>query len=250
MSDKQSLAAEAGVLTDAKFAVPAIFQEPNDEIVGRFVVPYITFAHKGRPDEYAKLTGKFGTVEEGTMFLIEPNETTRLDTAKLGLIKAKQFWSEKNAAGEVLRTSWSEMPWPWGENIEAVVIVYFDDRIVVANTQPRTTKCSGFKILADALKDCQTPEWGDKSPAHRETMQINLPFMRFYGEVTLAGNRVSKKTGLPYRITQCAIRPVTNVEVKLLKAFTESPESNKQMTDAAGRYEMRLREIESKLIKA
>lgn len=246
----ESLAAEAGVLTAApKFEMPAVFQEPTEKVVGRFNTPYISFAHKNRQDEYAKLVGQYGNVNEGEMFLVEGSILTKLDTAKLGIIKLKQYWVEKNAAGEVLKASYTEKPWPWAEHMDAVVLVYLDDRIVVANVNPHTTKCSGFKSLADALKACQTPEWADKSPAHQATMQINQPFMRFFGEVTLSVNRISKKSGLPYRVTQCVIKPTTNVEVELLKAFIASPDNNKQLSDAADRYSFRIKELESKLTK-
>lgn len=247
----ESLAAEAGVLKQAtsEFLMPAILQEPTDKVVGRFSTPYVVFAHKNRSDEYAKLVGQYGNVYEGEMFLVEDGKHTKLETAKLGLIKLKQYWVEKNAAGEILRVSFTEKPWPWAEHMDVVALVYFDDRIVVANINPHTTKCSGFKVLADALLEAQTPEWGDKSPAHRETLQIAQPFMRFFGEVTLSTNRISKKSGLPYRTTSCVIKPVTNVEVKLLMAFTQSPENNKQLKDAADRYSFQTKELESKLLK-
>lgn len=250
MSEQKSLAAQSGTLTQAPaFQLPAVFMEPPTEIVGRFSSPYISFAHKNRTDEWAKLSAKFGVIDEGEMFLIEGDKINKLAPAKLGLLYAKQFWAQKNAAGDMLGTSFTERPYPWQEAIEMVVLVYQDDGIVIANCQPRTTKCSGFKVLADALKECQTPAWGDKSPAHKETLQIPQPFMRFFGEVSLAAPRISKKSGLPYRTTNCTVKPVTNVEVKLLKAFIESPESNKKMEDAAGRYSMQIRELESKLSK-
>ena len=248
--NKPSLAASAGVLAEApKFQLPAVFQEPNDKLVGRFTSPYITFAHKSRPDEYSKLMSKYGNVDEGEMFLMEAENCHKLPVAKLSLMKAKQYWVEKNAAGETQRASWTEMPRPWAEHMDVVVLVYFDDHIVVANINPHTTKCSGIRVLADALEACQKPEWAEKSPAHRETLQINQPFMRFFGEMTLSAPRISKASGLPYRTTQCVIKPTTNVEAKLLKFFAESAESNKQLTDAAERFSYRIREIESKLVK-
>ena len=246
---QQSLAAATGTLTAApKFELPEVFQGPQEKVVGRALAPYITFAHKGRPDEYTKLVGKFGGIDEGDMYLIEGDVLTKLPTVKVSPMRIKQYWIEKNPAGEMMKSSYTEMPWPWAESIDAVVLVYLDDRVVVANIQPHTTKCSGFKVLADALDECQKPEWADKSPAHKETLQINQPFMRFFGEMRVAPPRISKRSGLPYRITQCSIKPVTNVEVKLLKAFVES-DHKKSMEDAAARFSLRLKEIEEKLIK-
>lgn len=236
-------------VTTPVFQMPEVFQEPTDKIVGQFRTPYIVFAHKNRGDEYAKLVGQFGMVSEGEMFLFEPEKITKLDVAKLGLIKARQFWCQKNPAGEVLTTSWNEMPWPWDEVIEAAVLVYLPDRITVANVQPRTTKCAGFKPLADALTECQKPEWADKSPAHKAAMVMPQPMMRFYGEVTLGPVRTSKKSGLPYRVTQCVIKPVTNVEVGLQMAFAEDPKSRDALNDAAQRFQSRVAEVESKLKK-
>ena len=248
--EKQSLAASSGTLTEVEpFQVPAIFQEPNDKVVGKFNTPYIAFAHKERADEHAKLVGKFGVVDEGDMFLVEPNELTHLRVAKLSIMKIKQYWVEKDAAGKVLRASFNEMPWPWAEHMDAVALVHLPDRLVVVNINPHSTKCSGFKTLADALEECQTPQWGDKSPAHKETMQISQPFMRFFAEMTVASPRIGKKTGRPYRTTNCVIKPTTNVEAKLLREFSQNPEAGKALQDAAERYMLRIREIEDKAKK-
>lgn len=249
MAEEQSLAAQTGTLTASpKFEVPSVFMEPQDKVVGRFAAPYISFAHKERPDEYGKLVGQFGVVNEGDMFLVEGNKVTKLDTAKLSVLKVKQYWVEKDASGKVLKASYTEMPYPWAEHMDVVVLVYLPDRITVANVNPHTTKCGGFKTLADALEECQKPEWGDKSPAHRATLQINQPFMRFFGELTVASPQTSKRTGRPYRTTPCVIRPVTNVEVELLGTFSRSEEGAKQMKDAAERYSFRISEVESKLV--
>lgn len=249
MAEKKSLAASSGALTEApKFELPALFQEPTEKVIGKFSAPYITFAHKERPDEYAKLIGLGVTVNEGDMFLIEGSAITKLDIAKLSPAKIKQYWVEKDASGKVRIATYTEQPWPWSEHMDAVCLLYLDTRIVVVNISPHTTKCSGFKALADALIDCQKPEWGDKSPAHKETLQINQPFMRFFGEMTVASPRISKKTGRPYRTTQTVIKPVTNVEVKLLKEFAQSEESSKLLKDAADRFTFRMQDIE-KLIK-
>lgn len=247
---KQTLAAASGTLAEApKFELPAIFQEPSEKIVGRFSTPYITFAHRNRKDEWGKLVGKFGNIDEGDMFLIEGDNVTRLTVAKLCVVKIRQYWVEKNAAGEVLKSSFTEMPYPWAEHMDVVGLVLLDDRAVVVNINPHTTKCGGFKTLADAFEECTKPEWADKSPAHKETLKIGQPFMRFFGELSVASPRISKKSGLPYRTTPCVIKPTTNVEANLLRAFAASPESNKALVDAAERFAFRMKEIETKLVK-
>lgn len=247
---QESLAASSGALLEATaFEMPAIFQEPTEKVVGRFNSPYLAFAHQNRKEEYGKFAAKFGAVNEGDMFLVEGDEITKLDVAKVNVLKIKQYWVQKNAAGDILQSSFAEMPRPWAEHIDAVFLVHLGDRVVVANVNPHTTKCSGFKTLNDALLAAQTPEWGDKSPAHRETLQISQPWVRFYGELSVVSPRTSKTSGLPYRTTNCSIKPTTNAEVVLLKKFMADPESSKQMKDAADFFTFRIKEIESKQVK-
>jgi hypothetical protein len=243
-----SLAAQSGAL-DAGFKLPAVFQAPQEPIKARFVVPYITFAHPRRTDEWAKLAQQFSAVNEGEMYLVRQGEARHLSPAKMALIKAQQYWAEANAAGEILRVSFEERPKPYKEHIEAVVLLYFDEEVIPANVQFRTTKCPAGKALSDALEDASKPAWADKSPAHKDTLVCQQPFMRYYGLVSLGPQRTSKTSGLNYRPTVCQIKPTSLPEWKLLKAFVESSGAQKAMEDAAERYSFRLGELKAKSAK-
>lgn len=244
-----SLAAQAGALATQELKLPAIFSAPPAPIVGRKLSPYITFAHMKRADEWTKILTKLGNPEEGQMYFIDGDVVVKLAPAKLGWVVGTQYWAEANAAGEVLRTTMKEMPKPFKEHIEAVVLCYLEDRVVPCNMQFRSTKCPGAKVLSDALADCQTPGWADKSPAHKETLVLSQPFCRFFGEVNLGPQRTAKSTGLTYRTTVCSVRPTGVSEWRLLKQLSEDAKCAELLQEAAKRYEYRLDELQKKLMK-
>jgi hypothetical protein len=241
----KSLAAQAGALS-TEFQLPAAFQTQPEKLATRALSPYITFAHPKRSDEWTKIVSKFGNINEGDMYLMEKDNVTALPKAKVGLLCCKQFWAQVNAAGEIQKVSMKEVPYPYKEHIESVLLVYFDDRIVPANVQFRTTKCPAAKSLADALIKASTPEWEKESPAHKETLAISQPFMRFYGEMYLGPQRTSKTNGMPYRPTKCDVKPTSPSEWRLLDAFTKNPDTKKALEDAANRFESRMAEMAAK----
>lgn len=236
---EQSIAADqAAVATlTAPANLPALFTQPVEEMETRFSSPYVTFAHPKRADEYAKLTGKFGKVEEGDMYYIAGDELLKLDRAKMGFLVGKQFWARSDAGGKVLEASWKEKPKPFKERIEAVVLLYFDDRIVPCNVHAKSTKCPAFVKMANALVAASdSAAWAAESEAHKHTLVCQQPFMRFYADVELGEKRIGAESGLPYRPCHATIKPTTTVEWALLKKLCEDPETAKAMQDAADRF--------------
>lgn len=246
MAKQPSLAAAGGALT-ADFKLPTVFGAPVP-MKPRFIAPYITFAHNKRADEFKRIVDKFGIPDEGTMFLVTPDNIVKLDTAKVGWIHHQQLWTSNDTTGKVIGTAFKEMPKPWKEVVEAVVLLYLEDRIIPANIQFRTTKCPAALALSKALAECQTPEWPAKSEAHKATLATVVPAFRFYGDVTLAPARTGGE-GNTYRPTQCTVKPTTPAEWGLLKAFTEDLASQKALEDAAVRYQSQLDFFKSKELK-
>lgn len=248
MAKQQSLAEQAGVLSK-DVGLPAVFTAPQQKIESMAVNPYIAFAHPKRADEWTKLVNTFGQndVREADMFLITSKRLVKGPLKVTGLC-FKQFWAEVNATGEVLRTSLKEQPRPWKEHIEGVLLVYLEDTIVPANVTFRSTKCPGGKILADALIEAGTPNWGAKSAQHKETLVCAQPFMRFYGELSVGPNRTSRSSGNSYRPCQCNIKPTGVSEWRLLNSFFNDEASKEAMTLAANRYQDRLADMTKKLI--
>jgi hypothetical protein len=227
--------------------LPEVFQAPQEPVVGRSLAPYVVFAHPKRSDEWAKLQSQFGVVTEGEMYLVEPERATHLQMAKLGWLVGRQFWADANAAGEVQTVSWKEMPRPYKEHVESVVLVYLAERIVPANMLWRSTKCPAAKMLSDALTAAIQPTWGERSPQHKETLVCNQPFMRFYGEVALGPQRTSKSSGMPYRTSTCAVKPTGVSEWRLLKVLCEDASTQKALDDAALRFQTRINEMQAKV---
>lgn len=247
MAKSQSLAAQGGVLTQ-EVQLPAVFSAPQQKIEARKLAPYIVFAHPKRGDEWAKLVSKHGQIAEGDMFLITPDRTYPLPTAKVGWLCGRQYWAETNMAGDqMLRATFQEAPKPFGERVEAVLLVYLEDTIVPANVLFKKTKCPAAKTLSDAFIEAGTPGWGEISSAHKETLVCNQPFMRFFGNMSVVPPRTSKSSGLPYRTTTCNVQPTGVPEWRLLKQFCEDPLSQKALQEAADRFEMQMREVQAKV---
>lgn len=247
---KESIAAKSGAVAKpaaAGFALPDVFRAPVAPMTAKKWPPYITFAHPKRSDEWNKLVAKFKNVQEGDMYFIG-DELIKLDSVKLGLIAFKQYWAIANAAGEVQKASFEEMP-DWKEHVEAVVLVYLADTIIATNVQFRTTKCPIAKALSDALLEASLPTWAEKSEAHKLTMRIEQPFLRFYGEASLGAQRTSKSSGMPYKPGQCTIQPTTSVEWPLIDAFIKDESTSEKLARAGDTFQRRLKELEPKLVK-
>lgn len=228
--------------------LPAVFQGKPNPIQSRAWAPRVVFAHSKRPDEYKSIQAVDPGVVEGDMYFIHDKTIVPLPYAKFGLFVAKQYWVSKSQAGQVLAVSWTERPDPFREYIEAVLLVYFEDRVTPANVQFRTTKCPIAKQLSDALLEAGEPGWGDKSPAHKESLIHPQPYGRFFGHCFLAEARPSKTSGLPYKPGHCDVKPTTLVEWRLLNEFQENPESAKLLNLCAGLYTSRLKELEPKVV--
>lgn len=246
MSKTESM--QAGIAkTGGGFAMPEIFRNAQPSVIqARTWAPTVTFAHPKRKDEWTKLVGKFGSVDEGDMYFIYKDVVEKLDVAKLGWVTGTQYWVHKTAVGEVKAVSFSEKPDPFKEGVEAVVIVYLDDAMYPANMKFRTTKCGGARALNDGLAAAMDVSWFEQSAAHRETAMIQQPFMRFYGETRLADARPSKSSGLPYKPMTVTIKPVTLPEIRLASEFSNNPEGGTLFQMVAARYESVMKELREK----
>ncbi len=78
---------------------------------------------------------------------------------------------------------------------------------------------------------------------------IVQPFGRFIGYIGIGPTRTSKSSGMPYRPTQCNVQPTGIPEWRLLKAFSDDPNAQKMMDDAARRFTSRVDEMKAKQAK-
>jgi hypothetical protein len=246
---KQSLASQTPGALSSDLKLPAIFGAPSPPIEPRHVPPYVVFVHHNRADEWSKVTSRYKDVTEGDLFLVRNGDVRPLNPAKFGWLCHRQFWVQSNPAGDMVATSFAELPFPYKESVEAVVLVYLDDEVFPANVTFRTTKCPAAHELARAMLNCQTPEWGANSLAHKESMAVNQPFGRFYGEVVLGPQRVGKQSGMTYRPTLCRVFPTGAAEWRALHALSQNSGFTRMMEDAASRFTERLAGVEAKLLK-
>lgn len=245
-SKAPSLAAQSGTLSTGTVQLPAIFSAAPEKLKERFISPYLVFAHSNRTDEWKKLQAKYKQIEEGDMCLMRQDGPLLLPVAKVMMLAAKQAWTQDNAAGEMQAASFKEMPYPYRERIEAVLLLFLDTEIVPVNVTFKTTKCPAAKVLSEALLEAATPAWADRGPEFRDTLVIPQAFARFYGEMTVGTPRPGKQSGKLYRVTQCTIKPTTRVEAELFTAFSADPECQKKLDDAAARYQLRVTELTNK----
>jgi hypothetical protein len=211
----------------------------------------VVFAHSKRADEWQKLNARFGSVQEGAPYFVHNNRMVQLSPhMKLGWISGVQYWCSTTATGQLTAVSFKEMPEPFRERVWSAVLVYLEDCIVPAAMEWRTVKCSAAKTLSDTLTEAATPAWPAKGPAHEATLIVAQPMLRFYGDVTLGDKRAGKTSGLPYQPAQCEVHPTGPAEWKLIQKLIDDPESQKLFDEVAIRYQSKLKELESKAIRA
>ena len=239
-----SMASEAGLVQASSDFLPDILKQATEQqapMEERTFGSYITFAHPKRSDEWAKIVGKYGqSVQEGDMYLMHEGEPTRLEKAKVSILCGHQYWVEKNAAGNILRTSKDEKPKPFKEQVDAVLLLYREDDILPVSCQFRTVKCSAAVKLTKELVECQQPEWVEKSLDHAAASRVQQPFMRFYGEISEGEKRISKSSGLAYRPLNIVIKPTGAGEWALLKQLTEGTDTRDQLKKVAETYQYRM----------
>ena len=253
MAKTQSLASQnEGTLQESAvnpLTLPSVFQQASEPLKSQSWAPYVTFAHSNKKDEWQKIQSKTGVPNEGDMYFIDNDTVVHLPKAKLGWLVGKQVWVQANAGGEVQVATFVEAPFPFREQVESVVLVYLDDRIVPANMTFKTTKCRAAVEMSKALAEASDNKWADKSAAHRETLVSPQPFMRFYAEVVSDPPKPSKSSGMTYRTTSATIKPTSIQEWRLLKALCDNIETSKALEAAAARYQQRLKDLEAKVLK-
>lgn len=238
----ESLAAQAGALA-TQLKMPAIFNQPQEKLIDRFIAPYVVYAHPKRASEWQKIIAKYPGDQEGSPFLIEQSNITKLSTFKASILKASQYWAAATPDGKITGASFEQRPSPFKEHIECVILMYLEDRVLPANVSVRTTKCPAYKLLSDKLIEAGKPEWADNGASYKETLALPQAFMRFYGEVGLGDKQISKSSGLPYKPTTCTIFPSGIAEIRQLQEFVNDENAQKMLNDAAERMQFRMAEI-------
>lgn len=245
MAKAPSLAAESGALSVPNIPLPDIFKAPQEKLVGKSWPPYIAFAHSKKTDELKKIMGVTKTPPtEHDTFFINNDIVIPMPTFKVSLLCCKQYWVLNDTQGKAVKTFETEMPKPYKEHIEAVVLVYVEDTVVPANIQFRSTKCPAGLTLSKALEKAGTPAWADESPAHKETLALQQPWWRFFGVCQVGAPRNPRGGGNPYRPCQAVISPTGPTEWRALQKFNSDPKAAEKAFNLVGEtYAARLAEV-------
>lgn len=228
----ESLATRAGL------TIPAALAVPNEEPVSSFKVgPYITFAHPQRADEWAKLLGRFGHVDEGHMYLVNGEEFVKLDVAKLAVFRYKQYWKHTDDDGNVVDVQYTPQPKPYREYMETVCFLYLPDRLLPVTVRFRTTKCSGALQMTRALQMAATEQWAKQGAAYNATMALQQPALRYVAECRLSKPRASRQSKYTYTKLTAVVRPTTQAEWDLAKAFSADEKAQQQLEHAANYFQ-------------
>ena len=245
MAKSQSLAAQAGLTNEVK--LPAMFEAPV-QVDARSTCPYVTFAHP-LSKLWGKIVGKYPDVSDGQPFLVDGDSITKLSPMKYSLMTAKQYWAKGDQEG-LTDVSLSERH-DFKENVEAVVLLFVDGRVMPASCQFRSVKTGAIHPMVTALEQAQTPAWADLSPAHKETLVCQKPFMRFYGEVTILPARTSKSSGYKYTPATVTVKPTAVAEWRVLaEHFNGESDQSKafyaKLEEAADVFKRRIDEVVAK----
>jgi len=239
---KKSLAAQAGLV--GEFKLPAMFEQAPT-VKPRALCPYVAFVHPMSPS-WGSLSTKCPGLQESDPVLVGPGDAARkLAPFKYHLLTAKQYWTKGDSQGNV--TDWSlTSKADFGENVEAVILVMVDDKLVPATCQFRTTKSGGVHPMVQALETSAGEDWAKLSPQHKETLVCQKPFMRFYGEVVVGPKRTSKGTGRAYTPATVKVYPTTVAEWRVLSESFKSELFQKELEEAAEAFTRRMDDIQSK----
>jgi hypothetical protein len=243
---KQSLASREPGLTTLPETGPITVVRPLGE-----QTPYVVFAHPMSRVLWPKLSQAIAGLDEGDTVLVlpEPQRPVKLSPMRFMLLAAFQYWGRVTDTGE-LTAARTEPPTEdkreWKEQIESVLLVFAENRIIPAGMLWKTTKCGGVHRAIDALKlAANLEEWGKQSADHKLTLAVPVVWGRFVAQTKLAGAKTAKGSGYTYRPATSLIFPTTAAEMKLLSDSFADDGFSAAMNAVQKRYEFRVSEVTS-----
>ena len=170
---------------------------------------------------------------------------------KFFLCMASAFRTKSDNSGNIIAASLdvmrktNETP---DEHYVTLILVDVPGRgLIPCKFDFKTTKADAARQAITALHECVTPQWGDKSVAHKITMPFNPPWGRVMNEVTTS--RYVGRSGNPpcYITNKGSARPATPEEMKALVEFASNQENLDLFSTVQSEYEARCNEIRRKV---
>jgi hypothetical protein len=173
--------------------------------------PFFVIAQPKSLKTWAKLVLAKPTVQEGEIFYIppDPEAPVELPNFKFNLIAAKQFFTQENAAGNILKVWMGSKPpdiRKWREYVECVVLGHVNDQIICGRMTFKTTKCPAVHGTIDKINLAKTPEWADQGEAAKATLKIQDPRFRVTTIITLT-TKTGQESGINYMQADANVSP-------------------------------------------
>lgn len=180
--------------------------------------PYVLFVHP-RGANFAELKQSIPSLAEGDAVLIRsgvaPVKLSDLPF-KFLLVRADRYFAQVDATGAIIRVTRDvenarKDKFSWKDHYETVLFVVLPDGLVPARCTFKTTKTNAAAAALKALVEAQTPEWADRSAAHKATLAIPEPRFRFTTTVTLRRS-TGLTSGVPYTAANAIVQPLSGAE--------------------------------------
>lgn len=204
------------------------------------------FYASSRSKNYDKCL-KAGAAEGDAVISVEGN-LVALKTFKYFLAAAFACRSKMENDGSIsavnldAKTYRNETP---DEHYVTLLIAFVNGKLIPVKFDFRTTKSKAAAEPIRTLHQSITPEWGNLSPQHRDTMAYQIPWGRVVTETTTQ-RRVSAK-GLVYHETIPVSRPATPDEMKALTEFASNQDNLDLFSRVQADYEKRCEELRGKV---
>lgn len=194
--------------------------------------PFIFFAHPLSKQAWSMLTNHIPKPQEQYPYLIEQNAACFCHPLFITPISITQCWVQEDGQGRPLAFSpdCPENRFDWKECIETILVVYLENRVLLARGSFKGPKAQGWQTVLKTMQEMEEniEGWLAISPEHKLTQKI--ADNRFKMVVELSCNdRTGKETGLAYTATQSRIYPMKPNFLNPLTALLQSGEFQSQL---------------------
>jgi hypothetical protein len=192
-------------------------------------VPYALFAQPKATDQWAELSSKLPSLQDGDQVLVypEPDAPVQLRPMRFTMLGCQQYWVQRDGAGNQIGKASTEAKSraeKWNEEVLASCIVYVprggDLAAVPASCVFKTVKCPAVLSLKLQIEEAAKVTWADTSPAHKIAFAaFQKPWMRVVASVST--NKRTSSGGYTYVGARSVCSPATPAEYGALRKMLE-----------------------------
>jgi hypothetical protein len=231
--------------------LPDVFETTAlDVIATKTRTPYVVFAQPKATDQWTSFATKLPGLQDGDQVLVypEPGPVVKLQPMRFTMVACKQYWAQKDGAGNRLAVSATQKPKheKWSEEVHAACIIYVQKdgstEAVPAGCTFKTVKCPAALSVKLQIEAAEKPEWAQQSEAHKMAFAaLSKPFLRVVGSVSI--NKRTSGAGFSYTGARAIVSPATPAEWMALKNLIEAEDGKTKLAELASAYKQRLAEL-------